>query len=246
MRSRTGQLTPLLALGGGGMVVLLAVLVSTGISDPADSALIGAVRAPELAGLLAPLRQITELGSTWAVLAVAALTLVLAVAIGPWRHGVVGAITTTLASLANSTIKLAIARERPELLEPLVLERGFSFPSGHSALGMVAYGILAVVVARSRLPRRVRAGLIAALILLVILIGISRVWLGVHYPTDVLAGWITGGVVVLLYRLMTRTISREPAEQAVDSDPPPVSLPPHAGRPSSVRGRDQDPPHRDR
>jgi undecaprenyl-diphosphatase len=217
MRTRAGPFTSLLAVGGIGLVVALAVLVNTGLSDPADAGISAAVRSPELSGLLSPLEQITELGSTWAVVIVAVLTLALALAIGPWLHGVAGALTMVLASLLNSGLKLAIARERPELLEPLIEERGFSFPSGHAALGMVAYGILAVVIGRSRLPRAVRAGLIGALLLLVLLIGLSRVWLGVHHPTDVLAGWIAGAVIVLLYRSLTRTISREPAEPALDS-----------------------------
>lgn len=217
MRSRIGAFTPLASLAGVALVVALALLVSSGLSGPVDSTIIGAVRAPELAGLLAPLRQITELGSTLAVIVVAALTAALAAAIGPWRHGVIGAVTIAAASFLNGAIKLAIARERPALLESLVQEHGFSFPSGHSALGMVAYGILAVVIGRSRLPRPLRAGLIGALLVLVLLIGLSRVWLGVHYPTDVLAGWTAGAIIVLLYRSLTRTVSREPAPDALDA-----------------------------
>ena len=223
MRTRTGLFTPLLAAGGAGVVVALAILVSSGISDPVDAGVIGAVQSPELSGLLAPLRQITELGSTWTVAIVALITLGVALAIGPWRHGVAGALTMVLASILNATIKLAIARERPELLDPLIQERGFSFPSGHAALAMVAYGILAVVIGRSRLPRPVRVALIGALVVLILLIGLSRIWLGHHYPTDVLAGWTAGAVIVLLYRWFTRPVSREPAEAvAVDAQPPPV------------------------
>lgn len=217
MRTWAGAFTPLPVLGGIGVVVALALLVATGWSDPLDSAVIAGVRSPDVSGLLAPLRQITELGSTAAVIAVAVLTLALAVAIGPWRHGVAGALTTMGASFLNGSIKLAIARERPDLLEPLIRERGFSFPSGHAAMAMVAYGILAVVIGRSRLPRPLRAALIGGLLLLVLLIGMSRVWLGVHYPTDVLAGWTAGAVIVLLYRSLTRTVSREPSEAAVDA-----------------------------
>lgn len=220
MRTRTGPLTSLLAAGGIGLVVALAVLVSTGLSDPVDAGITAAVRSPELSALLAPLQGITELGSTRAVLIVAVLTLALALAIGPWLRGVAGALTMVLVSVLNSSLKLAIARERPELLEPIIQERGFSFPSGHAALGMVAYGILAVVIGRSRLPRAVRAGLIGALLLLVLLIGLSRVWLGFHYPTDVLAGWIAGAVIVLLYHSFTRTVSREPVEAAADEAEP--------------------------
>ncbi len=200
-------------------MIALAVGVSLDLTDGFDHAVIQAVRAPALQGILAPLGIITELGSTWAITVIAAVTLLVGVAIGPWRHGLIGAVTIGLASIANSSMKLAIARERPELLEPIIVERGFSFPSSHSALGMVAYGVLAVLVSRSRLPLDVRRAVISGLVVLIGLIGISRIWLGVHYPTDVLAGWAAGAVIVLAYATLTRRVSPAPAEVAVDADP---------------------------
>ena len=201
------------------IVVLLAIAVSTSISDPFDRAVMGIVRSEALRDPLAPLRWITELGSTAAVTIVAILTFVFGVLIGPWRHGLAGAVTIGLASVGNQLLKATVARARPDLLEPIVVEHGFSFPSGHSALGMVAYGVLAVLVMRSRLPLAARRAAVAALAILVLLIGLSRVWLGVHYPTDVLAGWTAGAVIVLIYARLTRSVSPEPAAAAVDADP---------------------------
>ena len=218
MSSRIATHVLLLALGGIAVVVMLTLLVVSGVSAPIDQAIIDAVRTPELAPHLAPLRQVTELGSTWAVVIVALVTVGVGVAIGPWLHGVIGAVVIGLASLGNSALKAVVARERPDLLEPILVERGFSFPSGHAALGMVAWGILAVLVSRSRLPPAGRRALIAALAALVFLIGLSRIWLGVHYPTDVLAGWTAGATVVLVYAELTRGVSREPAAAAVDAD----------------------------
>ena len=123
-----------------------------------------------------------------------------------------------------------MARARPDLLEPIVEERGFSFPSGHSALGMVAWGIFAVLVWRSRLPVGLRRGIVAGIGVAIFLIGLSRVWLGVHYPTDVLAGWTAGAVIVLLFARLTRRVSPAPAAEAVRADPAaPRSDPPVAG-----------------
>lgn len=221
---------PILAFGGIGLVVLLAFAVTGGISDAFDRSVIEAVRAEQLRDLLSPLRTITELGSTGAVTVVAVLTLVVGVLVGPWLHGVIGAAAIGLASLANQMLKLVIARARPDLLDPIVEERGFSFPSGHSALGMVAWGILGVLVMRSRLPLAVRRSIVAALAVVIVLIGLSRVWLGVHYPTDVLAGWTAGAVIVLVFARLTRRVSPEPAAVAVDADPAaPRSDPPAAG-----------------
>jgi undecaprenyl-diphosphatase len=221
---------PILALGGVALVVLLALAVTSGISDAFDHAVIQAIRAQELHDLLTPLRTITELGSTRTVTVVAVLTLVVGVLIGPWLHGLIGAVAIGLASLANQGLKAMIGRARPDLLDPIVEERGFSFPSGHSALGMVAWGILGVLVMRSRLPVGVKRAIVVVLAVLIVLIGLSRIWLGVHYPTDVLAGWTAGAVIVLVYARVTRRVSPEPAAVAVDADPAaPRSDPPVAG-----------------
>lgn len=200
-------------------VVALAVLVGAGMTDAFDVPIIDAVRSPALSGVLSPLRPITDLGGTWTVTVVAVLIVAVGAAVGPWRHGVIGGLTVLAATIGNGLAKVAIARTRPDLLEPIIVEHGFSFPSGHAALGMVAYGVLAVLVSRSRLTLGVRRAVVIGLAVLVFLIGLSRIWLGVHYPTDVIAGWTAGGVVVLLYARLTRGVSREPASGAVDVDP---------------------------
>jgi undecaprenyl-diphosphatase len=221
---------PAWLLGGVVAVIGLALLVITDASDPFDRAIIDAVRHRDVSNALAFLGPITELGSTGAVTVVALLTFAVGAAIGPWRHGLIGAVTIGLASLGVELFKATVARDRPSVLEPIIVEHGFSFPSGHATLSMVAYGVLAVLVSRSRLSPVLRTAIVFALGVLVVLIGASRVWLGVHFPTDVIAGWITGGVVVVLYASLTRSVSTEPAEAAADVDPAaPRSDPPGAG-----------------
>ncbi len=229
-RSVLGSGTPRLVLVGVVIIIALGMAVVTGGSEPFDQAVIDLVRADAARALLSPLRWITELGSTGGVTLVAIITFLMGVVIGPWRHGLIGALTIGLASAANQVLKSFVARERPALLEPIVVEHGFSFPSGHAALSMVAYGVLGVLIMRSRLPPAVRRGIVVTLGILVVLIGISRIWLGVHYPTDVLAGWTAGAIIVLVYARLTRGVSLEPAEAAVDVDPAtPRSDPPATG-----------------
>jgi undecaprenyl-diphosphatase len=219
MFARSLPASLVIVLAGLVIVALLSIGVATGVTDPLDRAVIELVRADALDVVLSPLRWITELGSTGAVTAVAVLTLLVGVLIGPWRHGLIGALTIGLTSAGNQALKAFIARQRPDLLEPVVVEHGFSFPSGHAILGMVAWGILAVLVSRSRLPAGLRRGVMAALAGLIFLIGISRIWLGVHYPTDVLAGWAAGAVLVGVYARLTRSVSPGPAAASVDVDP---------------------------
>ena len=211
--------TPTLLLGGVLLFIGLAFLVMTDASDAFDRTIIGGVRGAGVSNALAFLGPLTDLGSTGAVTVVAMLTFAVGAAIGPWRHGLIGAATIGLAALGVELVKAGIGRTRPDALDPIIVEHGFRFPSGHATLSMVAYGVLAVLISRSRLPRGVRTAAIVGLALLVVGIGVSRIWLGVHYPTDVLAGWTAGWVIVLLYASLTRGVSREPAEAAADADP---------------------------
>lgn len=222
---------PTLSILVGGILAFLgiAALVVLDATDGFDRAVIQAVRAAHHARLLEFLGPITQLGSTAAVTVVAVLTLLVGLAAGPWRHGAIGAGVIGFAALAVEIIKSTVARDRPELLEPILVEHGFSFPSGHASLSMVAYGILAVLIGRSFLPRGPQLAATGVVVALVFLVGLSRVWLGVHYPSDVIAGWVAGGTVVLVYASLTRRVSREPAGAAVGVDP----AAPRSGRPAA-------------
>jgi undecaprenyl-diphosphatase len=221
--------TPLplvIALVGVLVVIVLGVGVATSATDPIDAPIVAAVRALPLD----PLRVVSEFGSWWGVTLVAVLVVAVATLVESWRDGLAGALTIALASIGNTLLKASFRRARPDALDAIVVEHGYSFPSGHSALSMVAYGVLAVIVWRSTLPRAARIGLVVALGALIGAVGLSRVWLGVHYPTDVVAGWSAGLAVVMVYAWLTRREPTEPAAAAAVEDPAaPRSDPPAAG-----------------
>jgi undecaprenyl-diphosphatase len=97
----------------------------------------------------------------------------------------------------NSALKLAFGRTRQDLFAPAARVFTASFPSDHAALSAIAYMTLAALLARTIASRAVRIYLIAMGIALIVLVGASRVYLGVHYPTDILAGWCIGSAWAL-------------------------------------------------
>ncbi len=101
------------------------------------------------------------------------------------------AVTALLSSLLNGAVKELVHRARPLLTEPVAHASGQSFPSGHAQAALVGYGIL-VLVFLPVLPARWRRVAIGVAAFLVLAIGFSRIALGVHYASDVLAGYVLG------------------------------------------------------
>ncbi len=101
-------------------------------------------------------------------------------------------------------LKTAYGRERPTVIDHLVEETSYSFPSGHSTMATVVYLTLAVMLAEFQEKRSLRVYILGYAVLLAGLIGVSRVVLGVHYPSDVAAGWTLG----LLWATCTWVVAR--------------------------------------
>lgn len=95
-------------------------------------------------------------------------------------------------------LKVGFARPRPDLVAHAVDVTSMSFPSGHAMLSAVTYLTLGALLARTQKNARLRAYVLGSAVLLTLLIGLSRVYLGVHWPTDVLAGWCLGAAWALL------------------------------------------------
>ncbi len=97
-------------------------------------------------------------------------------------------------AILESILKYVFERARPELVTHLVSVSSASFPSGHAMNSTVIYLTLGTLLAKTERRRAVRIYLILAAIMLALLVGFSRIYLGVHWPTDVIAGWCIGSV----------------------------------------------------
>jgi undecaprenyl-diphosphatase len=112
--------------------------------------------------------------------------------------------------LASTLLKLVFARPRPDLVPHGQAVYTTSFPSGHSMMAAVVYLTLGALLAAGQPNRRLKAYLLSLAILLTILVGVSRVYLGVHWPTDVLAGWTAGAGWALACWMLAYYTRRRP------------------------------------
>jgi undecaprenyl-diphosphatase len=146
---------------------------------------------------------LTHLGGTAGVLAICALA---AIALAWLRLGY--AVLALLVSVAATqavvaTLKGVVERPRPVSPDALVEAAGYAFPSGHAATAVALYGTLALI-ASAHLRGRASLAVLAGGLGLALAIGVTRVYLGAHYPSDVLAGWAVGAVIVAgVWRLVS-------------------------------------------
>ena len=120
-------------------------------------------------------------------------------------------------TVINKIIKNLVQRDRPDQIYHLIKQGGYSFTSGHSITSMFVFGMLIYLV-RVNVQNRTAANILTVVLAIpMVCIGLSRIYLGVHYPTDVLAGWALGIAVMMVVieiadRLHRR--SHEPSPQA--------------------------------
>jgi membrane-associated phospholipid phosphatase len=134
---------------------------------------------------------ITHIGGTGYIIIIILLVLYFVLVHKSWKFILQTVTVLLLATFSNMALKQVINRARPSL-EHLVEVYTLSYPSGHAMSAMGFYGFLVFLVARYKIRIFMKVLLITILVFLILAIGISRIYLGVHYPSDVLAGYIGG------------------------------------------------------
>lgn len=137
-------------------------------------------------------RSLTILGNTTTFVFVLLVAVLYLYFVKKWRvEGLFLALSGTVSGLLIVATKGLYARVRPAI-EHLVVAQGFSFPSGHSAGSMMIYGFMLIIAHQRLISKPMRLLVEGFFLTLIFLIGLSRIYLGVHYPTDVLAGFLLG------------------------------------------------------
>lgn len=189
------------------LLVLLVADVVLAFGFPGvDVAVVDRVTAHRPVAVSSALRVITDAGAPGSMTALA-IALVVGLLVG--RRWTRAASTAAVASIGGSLspiLKVALHRPRPTG-HRLTSAAGWSFPSGHTLGTTVVVGLVVLVVVpelRAR-SQRLAAGLVVvAGAAIIVAVGVSRVWLGVHWPTDVIASWVIGAVVLTVgWRLLS-------------------------------------------
>lgn len=159
-------------------------------------------------------RDFTALGGIGVLVVITALTVGFLTLHRAWSAAAL-MIAAVVGGLGLSLLlKIGIDRPRPDLVPYGSYVYTASFPSGHSMLAAVTYLTLGALLARVLPRRRLKSFVLSAAVLLTLLVGLSRVYLGVHWPTDVLAGWAAGAAWALLCWLIARWLQRHGAVEA--------------------------------
>lgn len=156
-------------------------------------------------------RDVTSLGSP------AVLTLVTAVSLGvlalkrQWGAALFILASVCSGSALGFSLKALLQRTRPDLAaEALAETQTYSFPSGHAFLSAVTYLTLGALLAKMEPQPAVKVYILAVAIAIALMVGVSRVYLGVHWPTDVLAGWCAGAAWAVLCLLIAERMRAMP------------------------------------
>jgi len=233
-----------LTLVSGFLWAFLVVMGEVREGDTLDRPILLAFRKPgELGVPVGPrwlqetARDVTALGGFTILGLVVAMSVVIL-----WIHrrrlqAIVLAVAVVVGQVVAEFVKYLVGRDRPDLVPHLDQVYSSSFPSGHSAMSPIVYFTLAGIFAAGEPNRAAKLLLIGMAAVIVLSIGISRVYLGVHWPTDVMAGWALGTAVALLATLILHRLAPHRRKGALSPVEAPVTpqLRPTAQHASVVR-----------
>jgi undecaprenyl-diphosphatase len=199
-----------LALAAGVLVFLswLAEEVMEGDTRLFDEAVRAAVNGHAGPWLTGAMLVVTYFGSTIVISPLSVCAVVALYLMKRRRAALLLGVTMVGAAVLNATLKLSFHRARPDPFFDIVAPTSYSFPSGHALFSFCLFGTLAAVISRRAHGTGTRVAVWVAAALIVMLVGFSRIYLGVHYPSDVLAGYAAAFVWVSSVALVDGLLRR--------------------------------------
>lgn len=184
---------------GAASILLLGDLLLGGTAPAIDNAILRALRNPDNLGdprgsdaLKEAFMDVTALGSSTVLVLMTVIILGFLFISGRLRTATFVVAVTLGGAMLNTGLKHSIARVRPVVVPQLVEETSYSFPSGHAQVAAIVFLTLGVILSREEPTLKRKRFVLASALGLTLLVGFSRVYLGVHYATDVLGGWTIG------------------------------------------------------
>lgn len=180
--------------------ITIWICIQTGSIQTFDSYIYQLVKNMRTDMLTAILKGITELGSTVGLFFIALITVIIMFILKKRKIAIGVTLNLLISSITYVVLKNIFQRPRPPIEERLIEETGYSFPSGHSTNNMAFYVFAIYLIYKNIKNRKIRNVLCVILGIIPILIGFSRVYLRVHYPSDVISGFCLGIILVIVFK----------------------------------------------
>lgn len=180
------------------LFVVIMILVVTNNTTSFDNAIYNFLINFKNNGLDFYMKLITKFGNTIPVIII---IIALMITLTSRKEVVLIGLNTIITVGLNQILKHIICRARPDHLR-LITEHGYSFPSGHSMISVCLYGLLIYLINKKIRNKILKVLLTILLVILILSIGISRIYVGVHYPSDVFAGYLLS-LAILLFSITT-------------------------------------------
>jgi membrane-associated phospholipid phosphatase len=184
------------AIGAGYLFVELAeqVRLSTSLVSRADRLIHAWFGHERGAAMTTLLGAATSIGGAIGLMVIVAVVATVLLVRKAWASAIFIVVTAGGGALLNLGLKAFFARMRPDLASALVIARSYSFPSGHAMNSFITFGALAYLALRQPWPWAAKSATLAVSATIVVLVGLSRVYLGVHWASDIAGGWSAGVV----------------------------------------------------
>ncbi len=171
-----------------------------------DTEIMNLVAAFRSTGITKAFIFLTYLGNWQVIVGLSVVVIIILALLKKTREIIFLTAALISGEVIKELLKFLIHRQRPDAVFSLLPENGYAFPSGHAFMSVIFYGMLCYFIYQACKKKWQRIILLVATAILVFLIGFSRIYLGVHWISDILAGWLIGGAILAFFIVKLKNI----------------------------------------